>query len=450
MRTSSILDGNRFDLDHAAGLDPRSRALVERRLNALGTGYRLFYRHPVHLVRGLGTRLYDADGNEYLDAYNNVASVGHCNPAVVSAVSGQLATLSTHSRYLQDGIVEYAEQLLTTFPADLNRMMFTNSGSEANDLALRVARHATGGTGVVVTSEAYHGTTALCAEVSPSAGGLADLPDNVIAIAPPDSYRTDGGPVGEQFAGRVDDAFGILIERGYRPAALLVDSIFSSDGVFPGHGILQKAYAAAHAAGAVVIADEVQPGFGRVGRAFWGFACDEAVPDMVTLGKPMGNGVPVAGLVATSDVLDSFGRDIPYFNTFGGSSVPVAAAQAVLDEIVTRDLAGNAEKVGGILRDELDDMATRHEEIGDIRSAGIYFGVEIVTDRHSMTPATEFTADLINTCRENGLLISVCGPTNSTLKIRPMLTYSPADARLLVERLEESIMAVRSRTVVTP
>jgi 4-aminobutyrate aminotransferase-like enzyme len=239
-----------------------------------------------------------------------------------------------------------------------------------------------------------------------------------------------------------------LSERGHRPAAFLADSIFSSDGVFPSRDVLHRAYAAAHVAGAVVIADEVQPGFARVGHAFWGFALDNAIPDIVTLGKPMGNGVPVAAMVATSSVLDSFGRDIPYFNTFGGSSVPIAAAQAVLTEIVEQDLAGNAEKVGSILRDDLDELSTRFEEIGDIRSAGIYFGVEMVTDRTTRTPAIDFTADLINACRDIGLLISVCGPTSSTLKIRPMLTYSPADARLLVERLADALSTVRlARTV---
>ena len=221
MGTSSILDGNRFDTGSLDALDPSSRALVERRMNTLGTSYRLFYRRPVQIVRGLGTRLYDAEGREYLDAYNNVASVGHCNPAVVAAVTEQLNTLATHSRYLQDGIVEYSERLLQTFPEPLNRVMYTNSGSEANDLALRVARHHTGGTGIVVTSEAYHGTTASCAEVSPSDGGEG-LPGHVIAVDPPNPYRHEGDTsVVDAFAARVTRAFETLRERGHQPAALL-------------------------------------------------------------------------------------------------------------------------------------------------------------------------------------------------------------------------------------
>ncbi|WP_168699111.1 aspartate aminotransferase family protein [Gordonia paraffinivorans] len=443
MGTSSILDGNRFDTGRLDALDPSSRALVERRMNTLGTSYRLFYRRPVQIVRGLGTRLYDAEGREYLDAYNNVASVGHCNPAVVAAVTEQLNTLATHSRYLQDGIVEYSERLLQTFPEPLNRVMYTNSGSEANDLALRVARHHTGGTGIVVTSEAYHGTTASCAEVSPSDGG-GGLPGHVIAVDPPNPYRHEGDTsVVDAFAARVTRAFETLRERGHQPAALLVDTIFSSDGVFPVDGALQAAFAAARAAGALVIADEVQPGFARVGTPFWGFARDNAVPDLVTLGKPMGNGVPVAGMVANTEILEAFGRDVPYFNTFGGSSVPVAAAAAVLDEIEQRRLFENAETVGAVVRAGMEELAGRFPEIGDIRSAGLYFGVELVADPQTREPATAFAADLINACRDGGLLISVCGPTSSTLKIRPMLTYTREDAELLVERLGDALEVVR-------
>lgn len=435
MGTSSILDGNRFDTESLGALAPAARALVERRINTLGTSYRLFYRNPVQAVRGLGTRLYDAEGREYLDAYNNVASVGHCNPAVVEAVTKQMSTLATHSRYLQDGIVEYSERLLQTLPESLNRVMYTNSGSEANDLALRVARHYTGGTGIVVTSEAYHGTTASCAEVSPS-DGSGGLPAHVIAVDPPNSYRhEENSSVAEAFAARVTRAFETLRERGHEPAALLVDSIFSSDGVFPVDGALQAAFAAARAFGALVIADEVQPGFARVGTSFWGFARDNAVPDLVTLGKPMGNGVPVAGMVANTEILDAFGRDVPYFNTFGGSSVPVAAAAAVLREIRERRLFENAESIGAIVRAGLEELASDFPQVGDIRSAGLYFGVELVADPETREPGTAFAADLINACREGGLLISVCGPTSSTLKIRPMLTYTVADAELLVERL---------------
>ncbi|MDQ1135315.1 4-aminobutyrate aminotransferase-like enzyme [Microbacterium sp. SORGH_AS 1204] len=437
--TSSILDGNSFRADAIDRLDPLDRALVERRARVLGPSYRLFYREPLHLVRAQGTRVYDAHGREYLDAYNNVASVGHGNPAVVAAVQKQMTALSTHSRYLQDGVVDYAERLLSTLPAALDRVMFTNSGSEANDLALRVARYTTGGTGVVVTSEAYHGTTSIVSDVSPSATA-GPLRDDVIAIAPPDPYRHgDDGTVAEAFATRVAAAFDRLAERGHRAAALLVDSIFSSDGVFPATDTLEPAFAAARAAGALVIADEVQPGFARVGEAFWGFARHGVVPDIVTMGKPMGNGVPVAAMVASSQTLDPFGAAVPYFNTFGGSSVPIAAARAVLDEIVDRQLDANAERIGEMLRDGIADMALRFDRIGDIRSAGVYFGVELVEDRQTRVPASGFAQDVINFARDEGLLISVCGPTSSTLKIRPMLTYTPDDAALLLERLERAL-----------
>lgn len=440
MTTSSILDGNSFTAGALDQLDPAKRALVERRVRALGPAYRLFYREPLHLVRAKGTRVYDSAGKEYLDAYNNVASVGHGNPAVVAAVRRQMETLSTHSRYLQDGVVDYAERLLSTFPAELDRVMFTNSGSEANDLALRVARFVTaGGTGVVVTDEAYHGTTSIVSDASPSAAG-GPLSDHVIAIAPPDPFRHDGaGTATEAFAARVSDAFERLRARGHRPAALLVDSIFSSDGVFPGTDALGPAFTAARAAGAVVIADEVQPGFARVGEAFWGFARHGVVPDLATLGKPMGNGIPVAAVVAASGLLDPFGAQVPYFNTFGGSSVPIAAANAVLGEILDRDLPGNADRIGSLLRVGFGSLAYAHEKIGSVRSAGVYFGIELVQDRDTIEPASAFAQNVINAARDEGLLISVCGPTNSTLKIRPMLTYTPDDAALLLERLDAAL-----------
>lgn len=443
MATSSILDGNSFTLADAPELSADDRALIERRARVLGSSYRLFYRRPLHLVRGLGSRVYDAEGKEYLDAYNNVASVGHCNPAVVRAVSTQLQRLSTHSRYLQDNVVEYAERILSTVPPALDRVMFTNSGSESNDLALRVARFFTGGEGVVVTAEAYHGTSAACAEVSPAAGVPSGLPGHVIAVQPPDTYRiAPGADVGAAFGERVAQAFDELQRRGHRPAALLLDTILSSDGVFPHPELLTAAFRATHAAGALVIADEVQPGFARVGRRFWGFAGSKELPDLVTTGKPMGNGVPVSAMFARGDVLDPFGASVPYFNTFGGSSVPIAAALAVLDEIEHRELPANAEAVGAFIHAGLAELALDHAAIGDVRSAGLYFGVELVSDRETRAPATGFASDLVNACRDLGLLLSVCGPDSNVLKMRPMLTYDHADATELLEKLDGALSSV--------
>lgn len=437
MTTSSVLDGNRFDLDDVDDVPAADRDLVLRRMRVLGPSYRLFYRRPVHLVRGRGSYLYGPDGEEFLDAYNNVASIGHAHPAVVEAVHRQLAQLNTHSRYLQAGIVEYAEQLLATMPAGLDQVMFTNSGSEANDLALRVAAAATGGTGVVVTDEAYHGTTAAVAAISP-ANGRDALGPHVATVPAPDRFRFDparhGTDLGTWFGGQVADAFERLRAAGHRPAALVVDTIFASDGVLPDPAALGPAVAAARAAGAVVVADEVQPGFGRTGAAFWGFARHGVVPDLVTLGKPMGNGMPVAAMVAARDVLAAFGTSVPYFNTFGGSSVPVAAAQAVLDVIQGEGLAERAETLGARIRDEVRAATADLPHVGDVRGAGLFLGVELV-EPESSAPDGERAVDTINALREAGVLISVAGPHSNVLKIRPPLCYADADADRLVSAL---------------
>lgn len=411
-------------------------------MNVLGSSYRLFYQEPLHAARGEGSFLYDADGEAYLDAYNNVASIGHANPAVAEAVARQMRTLSTHSRYLQEPLIDYAERLRDTFPAEIDRLMFTNSGSEANDLALRLARFVTGGMGVVVTTEAYHGTTIACAEVSPAAGGPSGLPEFVRAVTPPDTYRGEdltADSVATAFAERVRAAFESLLAAGVKPAAFLFDSIFSSDGVYTTPGILAPAVAVAHEYGAVIIADEVQPGFGRTGSAFWGFARQGITPDLVTMGKPMGNGVPVAALAGRGEIINAFGAEVPYFNTFGGSSVPIAAAAAVLDQIQSRALHTHADELGARLHERLADLALAHHSIGDIRSAGLYFGVEIVADPTTKEPGTLLAGRIINAARANRLLISVCGPTSSTLKMRPMLTYTDHEADLLIERLDEAV-----------
>nr|WSY56264.1 aspartate aminotransferase family protein [Streptomyces sp. NBC_00886] len=440
MTRSTILDGNSFSTTDADHLPPEDHDLVARRQRVLGPGYRLFYRRPVHLVRSAGTRVWDAEGREYLDAYNNVASIGHAHPAVIEAVHRQMGTLSTHSRYLQRGVLDYAEQLLATFPQDLDTVMFTNSGSESNDLALRIARHATGGTGVVVTAEAYHGTTSLVADVSPAMGKDYVLGTFTELAAAPDSYRQGSGEqLGEWFARQITAAFDRLRARGIRPAAFLADTIFASDGVLSDPAVLGPAVRATHEAGALFIADEVQPGFARTGSSFWGFARHGVVPDLVTLGKPMGNGIPVSAMVGRRDIVGHFGASVPYFNTFGGSSVPIAAAQAVLDVIQREDLATRSEKLGELLRAGVRSLAERHLAIGDVRGAGLFLGVEIVSDRQSRTPDSVFALELVNTLRDLGVLISVAGPHNNVLKIRPQLVYTEADIALLLERLDEAL-----------
>ncbi len=435
---------NAFDPTTLDQLDPVSRALVDRRLQVLGPAYRLFYEQPLHLVRGSGVWLYDADGQAYLDAYNNVASLGHAQPDVVRAIAEQSATLVTHTRYLHAGVLRLAERLLATMPSALGQVMFTCTGSEANDLAYRLARSVTGHTGVIVTNLAYHGVTDSVAEFSPSLGNGVPLGAHVRTVPPPDAYRGERDVAGA-FARAVTAAAADLARCGHGLALLIVDSIFSSDGVYADPpGCLAPAVAAARAAGGLYVADEVQPGFGRTGETFWGFQRHQVVPDLVTLGKPMGNGYPVAALVAQPRHLERFGREARYFNTFGGNPVAAAAANAVLDVIERDALMQNAHRVGRALRSALWELAQRHETIGDVRGAGLFIGVDLVTDRDSKTPHRVLTSTVVNALRERRILLSASGPGGNVLKIRPPLVFEQSHADLLVSALDEILNADRS------
>ena len=389
---STIMDTNSFRPEMAAALDPETRKLTEER-DVLGPAYRLFYRNPVHLVKGRGSHLWDAGGEEYLDVYNNVASVGHCHPRVVDALTQQASMLNTHTRYLHENILHYAEDILSTMPDELDRIMFQCTGSEANDLAIRVAQTYTGGEGVIVTSEAYHGNSAL----------------------------------GNWMAGEVRKAVADMERHGIKFAALLADSIFSSDGVYPDPvGYLKPVIDAVHELGGVWIADEVQPGFTRTGDAFWGFGRQGIVPDLVTSGKPMANGLPTSMMAARHEVLEPFAGSIPYFNTFGGNPVCMAAAQAVLDVMRDEDTMGNAKKVGAIFKDAVASLMPAHPCIGDVRGAGLYIGCEIVKPG-TKDPDQQAALDILETLRDNHILTSVCGRYGNILKLRPPLVFSESD-----------------------
>jgi 4-aminobutyrate aminotransferase-like enzyme len=434
---------NAFNAAAASDIPDRERALIARREKLLGPAYRLFYANPVHFVRGEGVWLYDPDGRAYLDVYNNVASVGHCHPHVVAALARQSAILNTHTRYITDGILDYAERLLATFPAALGNVMFTCTGSEANDLAYRAARNFTGGTGFIVTKLAYHGVTVAISEMSPSLGTGITLGANVRTVPAPDAYHAGGADIGETLAGHVRAAIADMAANGIKPAALLVDTIFSSDGVFADPpGFLKPAVDAIREVGGLFIADEVQPGFGRTGEGMWGFARHGLVPDIVTMGKPMGNGHPIAGMAARPDILESFGKTTRYFNTFGGNPVSCAVGMAVLDVIENEKLIANAHAVGDHLMNGLRSLASRHDLIGDVRGAGLFVGVELVTDQLTRSPATDATSSVVNGLREKGILISASGPAANVLKIRPPLVFSQANADLFLGAMDDVITAI--------
>jgi 4-aminobutyrate aminotransferase-like enzyme len=419
MSFANIMDSNAYrggDDD-----DP----LIAARERVLGPANRMFYDRPVHLVRGQGSHVFDADGVRYLDAYNNVVSVGHCHPHVVAAVMTQMSMLNTHTRYLHRAIVDYSERLLGTMPDSINQLMYACTGSEVNDLALRVAEMFTDARGVIVSRDAYHGNTASVMSISPSLGDATTLGAHVRTVPPPDSYRCRDAA--ERFATDVARAVDDLCENGIGLSCLIVDSVFSSDGIYPDPSVLAPVVEIVHRHGGVFIADEVQSGFARTGETMWGFDRHGVIPDIVTMAKPMGNGMPVAAMAASDHVLWPFAARVPYFNTYGGNPVSIAAAAAVLDVIGDEGLQGNAATVGAALRAELGGIAKDHPRIGDVRGAGLYIGVEIVGDGAAKAADRAGARRIVNALRERRVLISVCGHDGNVLKIRPPLVFSMTD-----------------------
>ncbi len=442
---STIMDTNSFRAEHAAGLTADVRKLTDKRSKVLGESYRLFYRKPVHLVRGAGQYLWDAAGDKYLDAYNNVASIGHCHPAVIAAVHQQMQMLNTHTRYLHERILDYSEALLATLPAEIDRAMYMCTGSEANDLAIRVARAYSGGSGIIVSQEAYHGTSDLTSGASPALGSGQPLAPTTRLVPPPDHYRVDTPDLGAWFAREIQKQIDDMHAHGIKFAGFLADSIFSSDGVLPNpRGFLQQAVDVVHKNGGIFIADEVQPGFARTGDTFWGFARHGVIPDIVTTGKPMGNGIPVSGLLAKSDVLAAFSQSIPYFNTFGGNPVAMAAAQAVLRVIKEEGLQEHSRVVGAMLLAELRKLMDKYACVGDVRGAGLFIGFELVQNRDSKTPDKALALDVIEQLRDNHVLTSVAGPYGNVLKLRPPLAFQESDIDWLVGALDKSLAALNA------
>jgi len=434
---------NAFDPSKLDHLPPATKGRIKRRSRALGPAYRLFYQQPVEVCRAQGVLLYDSDGNEYLDAYNNVVSVGHCHPKIIAAVHQQMQTLCTHTRYLQDGILDYAEDLLSTFGGKLSasgHAMFTCTGSEANDLALRIAMHHTGKRGIIITHEAYHGNSHLTASISPSLGDNSPLGTWVRQIPAPDAYRLPKEGLGQWMAEQVQKQIKDLERHGDGLAAFIVDSAFSSDGVYTHPtDLLAPVAEVVHAAGGLFIADEVQSGFGRLGDSLWGYQRHGVAPDIVTMGKPMGNGFPVAGIAILPEVVESFGRAMRYFNTFGGNSVAMVAAQATLNVIGDEGLLENAQSVGRFLKDGLLELAKSHASIGDVRGSGLYLGVEMVQDRSSKQSSPFAATYLVNALRERRVLISASGFDGNSLKIRPPLVFAKAHAERFLNELDGAL-----------
>jgi 4-aminobutyrate aminotransferase-like enzyme len=406
-----------------------------RRARALGPTYSLFYDEPLHIVRAEGVWMYDSQGRRYLDAYNNVPVVGHCHPYVVDELARQARILNTHTRYLAQQPLELAERLLATLPGEIGNVVYACTGSEANDLAVRISKVVTGGTGFIITDYAYHGTTDVIAGMSPEDGGV--LGPGVYAIPAP--LGPDGAA---RFGERVRKCIGAMRSAGVRPAALLVDTIFSSDGVASDPpGFLAAAVAEIRAAGGLFIADEVQPGFGRTGEHMWGFQRHAVVPDLVTMGKPMGNGHPVAALAARPALLAAFARQRRYFNTFGGNSVSCAVGLAVLDVIERERLIANARASGEYLRQGLLRVAQRYPWVREVRGAGLFVGVELAGNPARNLTARQEATRVVNDLRHRGVLVGTTGRDSNVLKVRPPLTIARAEVDLLLDALDRSLAA---------
>jgi 4-aminobutyrate aminotransferase-like enzyme len=421
-----------------------SETLIERRKRAMGPAYRHFYDHPLYLVRGEGVWLFDHDGNKYLDCYNNVPSVGHCHPHVVEALTRQASQLNTHTRYLHHGIVEYAEMLADTLPGELSVCMFVCTGTEANDLAYRIAREVTGNEGAIGTANAYHGGSTLVAELSPEFRRSRKPPGFIVESEPPYTYR---GMYGEDhpdfaaaYAGLVDDAVATLHGRGHAPAMMIIDSIFDAKGILtPPPAYQRLVYHKVRAAGGLMVADEVQSGLCRLGDHYWGFEDSGVVPDIVTMGKPMGDGHPLAVLVTTPEIAAEFARKSDYFNTFGGNPVSAAAGRAVLEVVERENVLASVKETGDYLMTGLLGLSDRHDIIGEVRGKGLFLGVELVLDRESRAPATAAAASVQERMREEGVLLSKIGQHSNVLKIRPPLVFKKEHADLALEKLDQAL-----------
>lgn len=441
-------------------LSPESYELQEpldlqsRRAKSLGPSLSLSYKKPLQIVRGQGIWLYDHTGRAYLDCVNNICHVGHCHPKVVEALSVQATELNTNTRYLHRNILDYAERLLATFPDPLEVCFFVCSGSEANELALRMARTYTSRLNTIVLNWAYHGNTQGLVDISPykfNRKGGRGKPEHIHIAELPDAFRGSYKGYSKQtasdYAASVGDCIDQCIEQtGSGPAAFIAESMPGCAGqiVFP-ETYLQQAYRLVREAGGVCIADEVQTGFGRVGESIWAFDMQDVVPDIVTLGKPMGNGHPIAAVITTREIADSFANGMEYFNSFGGNPVSCAVGMAVLDVIEQEELQQNAKNISDYLFTKLNDLASKHELIGDVRGRGLFIGVELVADRLSLEPATQAASDVVNYLRDEGVLLSTDGPDDNVLKFKPPMVFNRNHADLLVDKLGQALSVVRTQ-----
>ena len=427
---------------------PEKQKTLERRRHFLGNNLSVAYRNPLKIVRGWKQYLFDETGRRYLDAYNNVPHVGHGHPRVVDAVHQQMRLLNTNTRYLHDNLLELAERITATLPDPLQVCYFVNSASEANELALRIAREQTRAKDLIVLDAAYHGHSTTLIDISPykhNGPGGHGPPDWVHTVPLPDTFRglyRDPNTAGSEYAKAVSRT---LAKMDQPLCGFICESCPSVGGQFllP-DSYLKTVYEMVRSAGGVCIADEVQTGYGRLGSHLFGFQLQDVTPDIVILGKPMGNGHPLAAVITTPAIADSFDNGMEFFSTFGGNPVSCAAGTAVLDVLADEDLQANAQKVGEHLRKGLEQLKSQFEIIGDVRGSGFFFGIELVSDYESRLPATSEADFISNICRENGILFGTDGPDHNVLKIRPPMCFNTSDADELLSQLESALFLLRN------
>ena len=421
---------------------------LERRQRFLGKNLSIAYRNPVKIVRGEMQYLFDETGRKYLDAYNNVAHVGHCHPRVVRAGQDQMAILNTNTRYLNDLINQFAELLSSTLPESLCVCFFLNSGSEANELALRLARTYTGAEDLIVLDHAYHGNTNTMIDISPykhDGPGGSGAPTWVHKVPLPDLYRgiyrTDDDDAVGKYVRHVNEVIEKLGEK--RLCGFIAESLPSVGGqiVLP-HEYLATVYKAVRSAGGVCIADEVQTGYGRIGTHFWGFERYNVTPDIVVLGKPIGNGHPIGSVVTTREIADRFANGMEFFSTFGGNNVSCAIGITVLQTVLDEDLQGHGYRVGEQMLGELRAMMNQYELIGDVRGSGMFLGIELVEDLEKRLPATTAANEIVNRLRDDGILLGTDGPFHNVLKIRPPMPFNESDGSRLLASLGRALRTI--------
>ncbi|KAA9085009.1 aspartate aminotransferase family protein [Microbacterium radiodurans] len=419
-----------------------STDLLTRRYATIGRHSPLFYDEPVHLVSASGVWLTAADGRRYLDAYNNVPHVGHTHPRVVAAMAEQAATLNVHTRYLNEKVLDYAEALIARFEPELDRVLFTNSGSEANELAFRIAGQHTGARGILVTDFSYHGNTSLLAGATTGLQTHEGLAEHVRAFHVPDldSDRREPDVVRDEALAAVDTAIAELLQSGHGVAGVIIESIFSTEGMprVPA-GFVEGLAARVRAAGGLVVGDEVQAGLGRTGRTFWGYQRYDLVPDLVTLGKPLGNGHPLAAVVTGHDLLEEFGSRNEYFNTFAGNPVSSAVGLEVLRIIDDEGLWERSRRLGDEIRERLGELVAADPRLGPVKGDGLFFGFGVFEDAEQTRPDAATTKRLVEAVKARGVLLSRIGPTGSVLKIRPPLAIQDAELPVLLDAIRGAV-----------